>query len=175
MPTLLFLELVCCKNHFNLPKIFVLNLFKMAANQTNNFRLEYRSVINCLWLRSDKQVKFIEQCGITGYLAWTVHLDNCCTSVIHYGIQMFPQNIFIYQPLSSDGGVATLGCWWWKYEIMCDGSDLKKIWFFSNEKNFNQDQMVNLLNNRGLALSPQEVPILIKTKYQVHTIEVKKC
>ena len=38
--------------------------------------------------------------------------------------------------------------------------------FFSDEKN----QMVNSQNNCWLALSPQDVPILMKTKHPVHTM-----
>ena len=40
--------------------------------------------------------------------------------------------------------------------------------FFSYEKNFHLNQMVNSLNNRWFALSTQDIPILMKTKHQVH-------
>ena len=43
------------------------------------------------------------------------------------------------------------------------------LWFFSSEKNFCKDQIVNSQNNCWLALSPQDVQIL-KTKYSVHII-----
>ena len=39
------LELVYTRNNFNLAKIVVLKLFKMAVNQTNCSRLEQGSVI----------------------------------------------------------------------------------------------------------------------------------
>jgi len=37
--------------------------------------------------------------------------------------------------------------------------------FFSDEKNFNQDQKVNSRNNRWLCEDPSEVPIVMKTKF----------
>ena len=41
-------ELIYCKNHFNLSKILVLRLFKMVANQMECFRLEQRSIMKFL-------------------------------------------------------------------------------------------------------------------------------
>ena len=40
--------------------------------------------------------------------------------------------------------------------------------FFSDDKNFYQDQMVNSQNNHWLALSPQDVLVLMETKHPVH-------
>ena len=48
MYTLHFLELVYCKDFFNLTKIFMLMLFKISANQINQFRLVQRSVMKFL-------------------------------------------------------------------------------------------------------------------------------
>ena len=46
---------------------------------------------------------------------------------------------------------------------------LDMFWFSSDEKKyFYQDQMVNSQNNFSLALSSQDVLILLNTKYQVH-------
>ena len=42
------------------------------------------------------------------------------------------------------------------------------LWFFSEEKNFSLGQMVNSEKNRWLALSPQHVPIVMKTKHLVY-------
>ena len=39
---------------------------------------------------------------------------------------------------------------------------------FSDEKTFYQDQMVISQNNHQLALSPQDVPLVMNTKYPVH-------
>lgn len=39
------------------------------------------------------------------------------------------------------------------------------LWVFSDEKNFCQDQMVNTQNNRWLAVSPKDVPRVMKNKY----------
>ena len=41
----------------------------------------------------------------------------------------------------------------------------KPFIFFSEEKNFQQDQKVNWKNNRWLCANADEVPIVIKTKY----------
>ena len=45
---------------------------------------------------------------------------------------------------------------------------LKILWLFSNEKNFCQDQMLNLQNNHQFALSLQDVLIVMKTNHLVH-------
>ena len=45
---------------------------------------------------------------------------------------------------------------------------LKILWFFSDEKNFCQDQMVNSQNNCWFAPSPQNVLIVMKSKQPVH-------
>ena len=45
---------------------------------------------------------------------------------------------------------------------------LKMLWFFSDEKNFNQDQMVNSQNNCWLALYLQDILMVMKTKHLVH-------
>ena len=42
------------------------------------------------------------------------------------------------------------------------------LWFFSYEKNFFHDQMVNIQNNRLLALFSQDERIVVKTKHSVH-------
>ena len=42
------------------------------------------------------------------------------------------------------------------------------LWFFSDEKCFCQNRMVNSQNDRWFALYPQDVPILMKTKHPVH-------
>ena len=42
------MELIYSKNYFNLAEIFILRIFKMAANQTESSRLEQRSVIKFL-------------------------------------------------------------------------------------------------------------------------------
>ena len=39
------------------------------------------------------------------------------------------------------------------------------IWFFSDEKNFCQDQMHNKQNNRWIAACPKDVPKVMKTKF----------
>ena len=39
------------------------------------------------------------------------------------------------------------------------------IWFFSDEKNFCQDQAVNSQNNRWLAVCPKDVPKVMQTKF----------
>ena len=41
----------------------------------------------------------------------------------------------------------------------------KILIFYSDEKNFNQDQKVNSQNNRWLCEDPEEVPIVMKTKF----------
>ena len=48
MQTLHCLELVYSKDYLNLAKIFVLRLFKMAANQAGSSRLEQKSLIKIL-------------------------------------------------------------------------------------------------------------------------------
>ena len=45
------------------------------------------------------------------------------------------------------------------------------IWFFTDEKKFCQDQMVNSQNNHCLALTPQHVPIVMKIKHPVQIIK----
>ena len=52
-----FLELVYCKNYFNLPKLFLLRLFKMVENITECSRFEQTSVIKFLLAN---HVKFTE-------------------------------------------------------------------------------------------------------------------
>ena len=47
---------------------------------------------------------------------------------------------------------------------------LNMLWSFSDEITFRQDQMVNSQNNHWLAPSPQDVLVLIKTKYPVHMV-----
>ena len=42
------------------------------------------------------------------------------------------------------------------------------LWFFSDQKNFSQDQMLNSQNNCWSTLSPQDVLILTKNQHQVH-------
>ena len=42
------MELVYSENYFNLVKIFVLKLFRLMENQTDNFKLQQRSVIKFL-------------------------------------------------------------------------------------------------------------------------------
>ena len=44
------------------------------------------------------------------------------------------------------------------------------LWFFSDEKNFCQDEIVNSQNNHCLAQFPQDVPIVVKTKHWVNQI-----
>ena len=39
------------------------------------------------------------------------------------------------------------------------------IWFFSDEKNFCQDQNHNTQNNRWLAYSPKDTPCVMQTKF----------
>lgn len=41
------------------------------------------------------------------------------------------------------------------------------LWFFSDEKNFCQDQKINSQNNRWLAVSPKDVPRVMQTKFPV--------
>ena len=41
------------------------------------------------------------------------------------------------------------------------------LWFVSDENNSCQDQIMNSQGNRWLALSPQDVPIVMKTKHLV--------
>lgn len=42
--------------------------------------------------------------------------------------------------------------------------------FYSDEKNFNQDQKVNSQNNRWLCQDPKEVPIIMKTKFPANVM-----
>ena len=42
------------------------------------------------------------------------------------------------------------------------------LWFFSDEKNFCQDQIMNSQNSCWLSLFSQDVPILMKSKHPVH-------
>jgi hypothetical protein len=42
--------------------------------------------------------------------------------------------------------------------------------FYSDEKNFNQDQKVNSQNNRWLCQDPKEVPIIMKIKFPAHVM-----
>ena len=53
-PFLHYLEFIYSKNYVNLTKIFVLRLFKMAANQTVCFRLKQKSVIKSLMVEKYK-------------------------------------------------------------------------------------------------------------------------
>ena len=39
------------------------------------------------------------------------------------------------------------------------------LWFFSDEKNFDQDQKVNRRNDRWLCADPSEVPTVMHTKF----------
>ena len=39
------------------------------------------------------------------------------------------------------------------------------LWFFSDEKNFDQDQKVNPRNDRWLCRDPSEVPAVMHTKF----------
>ena len=48
------------------------------------------------------------------------------------------------------------------------------IWFFSNEKNFCQDQKHNTQNNRWLAYSPKDTPHVTQTKFP-QTVMVFGC
>ena len=48
------------------------------------------------------------------------------------------------------------------------------LWFFFDEKNFCQDQLHNAQNNRWLAVSPHEVPRVMKTKFP-QTVMVFGC
>ena len=56
------LELVYYKNYFNLTKLFVLRLFKMATNHTEYFMLKQISFMNFCWPRSTNYVKFPGEC-----------------------------------------------------------------------------------------------------------------
>ena len=56
------MEFVYIKSNFNLANIFVLKLFKMAANQIECFNRGLPS--NFCWLRSTNHVKFTEECLI---------------------------------------------------------------------------------------------------------------
>ena len=48
------------------------------------------------------------------------------------------------------------------------------LWFFSDEKNFCQGQLQNAQDNRWLAVSPLEVPRVMKTKFS-QTVMVLGC
>ena len=48
------------------------------------------------------------------------------------------------------------------------------IWFFSDEKNFCQDQKHNTQNNRWLAYSPKDTPRAMQTKFP-QTVMVFGC
>ena len=48
------------------------------------------------------------------------------------------------------------------------------IWFFSNEKNFCQDQKHNKQNNRWLSYSPKDTPRVMQTKFP-QTVMVFGC
>ena len=39
------------------------------------------------------------------------------------------------------------------------------LWFYSDEKNFDQDQKVNRRNDRWLCVDPSEVPHVMHTKF----------
>ena len=62
MQTLHCLELIYCKNYFNLVKILVLWLFKMAANHTQSSDLNRGLSSKFWWLRSTNRIKFTEKC-----------------------------------------------------------------------------------------------------------------
>ena len=53
------------KNCFILAKIFVLRLFKMESNQTDNSRLEQRYVIKFMVAETANHTKFTEECVIS--------------------------------------------------------------------------------------------------------------
>ena len=44
------------------------------------------------------------------------------------------------------------------------------LWFFSDEKNFCQDQVINNQNNRWLAVCPKDVPKVMKTKFPANVM-----
>ena len=48
------------------------------------------------------------------------------------------------------------------------------IWFFSDEKNFCQDQKYNMQNNRWLAYSQKDTPRVMQTKF-VQTVMAFGC
>ena len=50
----------------------------------------------------------------------------------------------------------------------------KPLIFFSDEKNFQQDQKVNWKNNRWLCANADVVPIVMKTKYPA-TVRFRYC
>ena len=45
---------------------------------------------------------------------------------------------------------------------------LNMFWFFSDDQNFCQDQIVNSQSNYWFARNPQDVPTVMKTKHPVH-------
>ena len=53
-------------------------------------------------------------------------------------------------------------------------AESQAIWFFSDEKNFCQDQRHNMLNNRWLDYSPKDTPRVIQTNFS-HTVMVFGC
>ena len=56
-----------CENYFNLVKIFVLRLFKMASNCAESSRLEHRSVIKFLVAKNCKSCDIYRRmCGLSG-------------------------------------------------------------------------------------------------------------
>uniref|UniRef100_A0A182STD9 DDE-1 domain-containing protein n=1 Tax=Anopheles maculatus TaxID=74869 RepID=A0A182STD9_9DIPT len=52
--------------------------------------------------------------------------------------------------------------------------ELGTLWFFSDKKNFCQDQKVNTQNNRWLAYCPADVPRVPQTKFP-QTVIVFSC
>ena len=69
------LELVYCKNYFNLIKIFVLRLFKMVVNQTECSRLEQRSAIKVLVADKCKPYEIYKSMSIEKHLIYWVTLE----------------------------------------------------------------------------------------------------
>ena len=53
-------------------------------------------------------------------------------------------------------------------------AELQTIWFFSDEKNFCQDQKHKTQNNRWLAYSPRHTPCVMQTKFS-KTVMVFGC
>ena len=49
-------------------------------------------------------------------------------------------------------------------------AETQTIWFFSDEKNFCQDQKHNTQNNRWLAYSPKDTPSAMQTKFSTPVI-----
>ncbi len=50
------------------------------------------------------------------------------------------------------------------------GGGANRLIFFSDEKNFQQDQVVNRRNHRWLCADPSEVPIVSRTKFPAHVM-----